>query len=589
MPNTARPAWRSLPIVAWVLLLTGAILGPLARPGYALLRDMVVTPRQFLTDEAWGVGSALPRAVPIDAVMAIVTSVVDGAVVQRLALAGALVLAGLGAARLVPGGRLAALGAASLMIWNPYVAERLLLGHWSLLLGYAALPWVARAALDLRAGRSIALWEVVAWLALASLPPGGGVLAGLTAAPLLLWPSGSQRARQAAAVGLAWLLLNAPWWLPGVLHPSGGVSDPDGVTLFAARADTALGLLGSLLGLGAVWNGDAVPPSREEPPAAVFTLVLLALAVAGFPTLRRAWGRGADALLLSSVVGVLLALWGAWAPGSLSWIAATVPGGGLLRDGQRFVAPLAVLLAVSVPAGARALGRTLHDRHAELALGGAVVIAPVLVLPDLAWGAGGRIHPVAYPSSWQQVLDVLQREASGGGEVVSLPWQPLRQFSWNGARPVLDPAPRYLPVTVRTSSDLPVRTDDDGQVTVSGEDERATTIGEQLATGAPMTQTMPALGVEWVLVARDTPGEVPETLLAGAVPIVQRPDLELWRLSTGPEDLQATTRQAYWPVVLAVDMVSALLAMVAVVVSFLSRGRPARLRRRGRLLGRNAR
>jgi len=33
--------------------------------------------------------------------------------------------------------------------WNPYVAERLIIGQWALLIGYAGLPWVLRAGLAL--------------------------------------------------------------------------------------------------------------------------------------------------------------------------------------------------------------------------------------------------------------------------------------------------------------------------------------------------------------------------------------------------------------------------------------------------------
>ena len=40
----------------------------------------------------------------------------------------------------------AAVAAAGLAVWNPYVAERLLLGQPPTLLGYAAMPWVALAA-----------------------------------------------------------------------------------------------------------------------------------------------------------------------------------------------------------------------------------------------------------------------------------------------------------------------------------------------------------------------------------------------------------------------------------------------------------
>ena len=37
--------------------------------------------------------------------------------------------------------------AVTVTIWNPYVGERLLQGHWSLLVGYGCLPWVARAVI----------------------------------------------------------------------------------------------------------------------------------------------------------------------------------------------------------------------------------------------------------------------------------------------------------------------------------------------------------------------------------------------------------------------------------------------------------
>ena len=42
--------------------------------------------------------------------------------------------------------------AAALYAWNPFVYERLIMGHWGLLISYAALPFVARAGADLRTG-----------------------------------------------------------------------------------------------------------------------------------------------------------------------------------------------------------------------------------------------------------------------------------------------------------------------------------------------------------------------------------------------------------------------------------------------------
>ncbi len=86
----------------------------------------------------------------------------------KVLLVAGLWLAGWGAARLaaavVPDAGLAGqFVAATIAIWNPYVAERLLQGHWSLLVGYGCLPWVAAAMLRLRdveaaVGRMCARW-----------------------------------------------------------------------------------------------------------------------------------------------------------------------------------------------------------------------------------------------------------------------------------------------------------------------------------------------------------------------------------------------------------------------------------------------
>ena len=84
--------------------------------------------------------------------------------------------------------------AATLAIWNPYVAERLLQGHWSLLVGYGCLPWVAAAVLRLRAGDGV-VWPLVFWIAVAGLTPTGLMLAAVVALVCVLVPG---------AGGLGW-------------------------------------------------------------------------------------------------------------------------------------------------------------------------------------------------------------------------------------------------------------------------------------------------------------------------------------------------------------------------------------------------
>ncbi|HTM85239.1 MAG TPA: hypothetical protein VL179_10150, partial [Mycobacterium sp.] len=156
---------------SYALGLTLLILAPLLRPGYLLLRDAVSTPRSYLTNSALGLSEASPRAVPQDFAVALASRLADGGTVVKALLILGLWLAGWGAARLVAAvlpdaGLPGQLVAVTVAIWNPYVAERLLQGHWSLLVGYGCLPWVAAAMLGLRSG-STGLLGLVFFLALA--------------------------------------------------------------------------------------------------------------------------------------------------------------------------------------------------------------------------------------------------------------------------------------------------------------------------------------------------------------------------------------------------------------------------------------
>ncbi|MDQ2669550.1 MAG: hypothetical protein M3Y31_02875, partial [Gemmatimonadota bacterium] len=132
---------RAAPVV-WAVVLSVLLLGPVLGPGYLLTYDMVWVPDLALRSDFLGAGTALPRAVPSDAVVALLDVVVPGMLLQKLVLLGALVLGGLGAASLAGRSTLARLVAVSVFVWSPYAVERLWIGHWPLLLCWAALPWL---------------------------------------------------------------------------------------------------------------------------------------------------------------------------------------------------------------------------------------------------------------------------------------------------------------------------------------------------------------------------------------------------------------------------------------------------------------
>ncbi|WP_206024895.1 hypothetical protein [Micromonospora zingiberis] len=488
---------------------TAVVLAPLARPGYVLRYDMLFVPSQALSWEVIAPATALPRAVPQDAVVALANQLVPGWLLQRLVLVAILYFAALGAARLVPTRRTAVRVVAALgYAWTPYLAERLLIGQWGLLVAYAALPWLVRAALGVRAGERGALRRLLLAAAVSAITPTGGLLALVTVAALMIgrYPGAARSA--SAATGVT-LLLNAPWLVAGFTSAGDGRSDPAGVAAFAARAENWAGPLVALAGTGGIWSGQATPASRAGLLVPLATVLLLAIAGCGVPMLRRRWpGPLVGRLGLLAVGSWLVAALGVL-PGAvalLGWLVANVPGAGLLRDGQKLLVPYALMLAITVALGAERLAELLTARFdvptGRVLLVGAALL-PVAVLPDLAYGGAGRLRPVAWPADWATVARLVDERP---GEVVSLPFQEYQSYAWNAGQVVIDPAPRYLGVPVLIDDTLRV----DGTA-VAGEDPRAARVRELLAAGEPVAAADP----RWVLVQRAAGPPVDPVTLAG--------------------------------------------------------------------------
>jgi hypothetical protein len=480
------------------------VVAPLIRPGYFLLRDAVSTPRSYLSDSALGLMSA-PRAVPQDFAVALASHCIDGGLAVKALLVAGLWLAGWGAARLVAlvlpdagfGGQLIAI---TLAIWNPYVAERLLQGHWSLLLGYGCLPWVATTMLTLRSeGSPRGFFGLVFWIALAGLTPTGLILAATIALVCIAAP-GAGRARWGCAViALAAAVLAAlPWLAAAALGLSSAdriwAQAPD-VTAFAARAEPGLGTLGSLASLGGIWNSEAVPASRTTLFAVVSAVVLLAVVAAGLPALARR--RTAVPLIVLAGVAVLVPAVLATGPGltALQAVVNSAPGVGVLRDGQKWVALAMPGYALAGAGAVLTLRRWLQPAVTAPVLCAALLLA----LPDLAWGVGGKVEPVHYPADWPTIAALINRDP---GVVAVLPADGMRRFAWSGPAPVLDPLPRWVRGNVLLTGDLMI-----SGVTVPGEGYRAHTVQRLLLSGADPAALRSA-GVEWLVVEAHTPGDM---------------------------------------------------------------------------------
>ena len=571
-------------VTLWCVVLTSVLLWPLFKRGYLLTRDAVSTPRSYITPSALGIGDTSARAVPQDAVLAIVSQFMDGGLAVKILLFLALILAGLGAAGLgwyflFPGTRGQALAqglvAATFAIWNPFVVERLLQGHWSLLVGYGALPWIGlTGAMVMSPGRYTRLtaWAALAAsMAVAGFTPTGAVMGiifavisvGLpkrpidvaelrlaidhTSSPLKYW----QRVLVVLGIGL---LVTLPWLYPSFLQVShngpASLSDSAGISAFAARGEGPLGFLGtffSLISLGGIWNADVVPASRSSFFvffALALQLVLLGVGVWRFrrSKTRRLVYLWAGAALVATVVITFFSY--PFGTHVAVWLVEHIPGAGLFRDTQKWMALMMPIYAVLMSACARAVYEFSY-RHkvfgARVDARGAIAVLCVLIivmLPDAPLATSKHLQPVIYSSSWNEIIKAVE---GSNGDMAVLPAGQLRVFDRTGNRPVLDPSSRLMPVEVLNADDLPVHMVRavDGQeerdtVVVAGENVRAHQVEWALLQGAP-AGVLASLGVRWVLIENVVAPKVPDTLefrntLRGLEPVLTAPDLTLYRV-----------------------------------------------------------
>ena len=558
---------------AYALLLALLIVAPLLQPGYLLLRDAVSTPRSFLSDTALGLTSA-PRATPQDFAVALASQLIDGGIVVKSLLVLGLWLAGWGAARLVAtalpaagvGGQFVAI---TLAIWNPYVAERLLQGHWSLLGGYGCLPWVAAAMLTLRAADApgwSGVFGMAFWIALAGLTPTGLMLAATVALACVAAPvecpdrSWPRWLCAATALGAA-LVAALPWLTASVAGSSltsHAAANTLGVNAFAPRAEPGLGTLGSLASLGGIWNGDAVPASRTTLFAVLSAVVLLGVVAAGLPTTVR---RPAVLPLLGlAAAAVLIPAALATGPGLhvLGAVVDAVPGRGVLRDGQKWVA-LAMPGYALAGAGAVVTLRLRASPLRPLVTAMVCCLALLLALPDLAWGVWGKVAPVHYPPGWAAVAAAINDQPAA---VAVLPAGTMRRFTWSGPAPVLDPLPRWVRADVLTTGDLTI-----SGVTIPGEGNRARAVQALLLAG-PDPSALARAGVGWLVVESDSAGDMGAAArtLGATTPVYRDDELALYRIGgqtvgASPDSRRAMTlAHLAWLTMLILGAVGAVLS-----------------------------
>jgi hypothetical protein len=161
------------------------------------------------------------------------------------------------------------------------------------------------------------------------------------------------------------------------------------------------------------------------------------------------------------------------------------------------------------------------------------VLAPVVLLPGLAWGLAGRLRPVQYPADWQQARQVIDSDPAGG-TVLLLPWAAYRRYPWNGGEAVYDPWSRLLGREVILNDGLQV-----GNLSLAQESADSVRLNRIVTARGPLTQALRAAGVLYVVVdagpllreqAAPAAGLAARARLPGARLVMASPNLIVFRL-----------------------------------------------------------
>jgi len=230
----------------------------------------------------------------------------------------------------------------------------------------------------------------------------------------------------------------------------------------------------------------------------------------------------------TAVLGAGLVLAGAYAlpplRGLVDAAIAHLPGGGMIRDAQKFVAPLALVEAVGFGAGVERLLALIGPSRWRPLAAAVLLAAPVLLEPGLAWGAAGRLGTAAYPPSWRQARRIMAADRQPGAMLV-LPWHLYLGLPWNGDRVVLDPAQRYFTRRAVGNDDLEL-----SSTVVPGEDPYGGRLGPLVRGTAPLAPALPGQGIRYVLVLKVAEWASFPPRLAGASRLLDAPDLSLYQV-----------------------------------------------------------
>lgn len=456
---------------ASMLLLTGiyvaftlGITYPLFSRGYPLAFDMSFGPTIRMPIEAFALGGDFGRRLPVYILLSGLAHFVSPAWIARVILVSIPLIGGIGMHRLAPtNSEIGRFFAGLLYILNPFVYERMLAGHWHILLGYALLPWALPSLLEwARVALARSLLKAALWLGVIGVVSFAVALIAFafTLAAMLVLRERARGGRLKSAMALmAMFAITNATWIVAALARLGDVAKFSSLDFraFLVRGDSPWSAATNLFRLTGFFREDFRSPFLDTAAGWILTTVILGLVVLGaiFAVRTKRMGERTAVFLIVAGMAVLVVALGERAPivgPLLGWLYPRIPGMQVFRETQKLIGLNVLIYALFGAIGVEvvvASDRSEHKakrasmRHRRPGMGRILASTAILILPA-AWTpglfalAGGKIIVAEYPAGWYEAEDVLKAHADG--KTLVLPWHVHMPLSFTNERTNLNPA-----------------------------------------------------------------------------------------------------------------------------------------------------
>ncbi|MCA1839639.1 MAG: hypothetical protein LC723_04825 [Actinobacteria bacterium] len=351
---------------------------------------------------------------------------------------------------LLRGSRFATPAVAALLLLNPFVFDRILAGHFGLLLGYALLPLLFSILLRNRSfrlpGQAIRAGLLIALLI--ALSPHFIFIAGIAVIAVVVVSTLHHDRFIPGRIATTWLIagpLSLYWLIPSAV--SLATLDrltPSDLKAFRSVADPHLGLFANVAGLYGFWHREWPLPKDGLPGWWAFMLAMLVVICVG------AWlglrdperKRLSLTLLISGILGFFLALGDQGPTGSIFlWMFNHVPGFKIMREPQKFLGLLLIAYAFFYGIGSEWLVNGFRKRWLKAAMAIVLIALPCIYTYKMFWGFNGYVKPSKFPDSWAQADRLM---GDGPEKALALPWHLYMAFPWTQNRLVANPMSSYF-------------------------------------------------------------------------------------------------------------------------------------------------